>query len=109
MASRWLITIWCCTYARKSKHVARTSVRETSEGDPRVAFVLSAACAGLHMVPTGFALDFCSDDHFLGVSQGFLGEINAAQHPCDFFDALVFAQFGNRCAGGIFAAYFMHK
>ena len=37
--SSWWITTWCCTYARKSKLSREFQVRETSEGDPRVAFV----------------------------------------------------------------------
>ncbi|MNG09758.1 hypothetical protein D3C84_931890 [compost metagenome] len=43
------------------------------------------------------------------MGQGFLGQVDAAQHPCDFFDAVVLAQFGYGRASGILAAHFMYK
>ncbi|MNE94886.1 hypothetical protein D3C80_1929030 [compost metagenome] len=52
---------------------------------------------------------FCSDDHFLGVGQGFLGQVDATEHPCHFFYPLVLAQARHCRTGSITAAYFVHE
>ena len=54
-------------------------------------------------------LDFGGDNHLFSVRQGFLGEIDAAQHARHFLDPFGFTQLGYSGVGGIAAAYFVHE
>src|SRR3990167_3294181 len=95
MVLSWWITIWCSTYARKSKRWCNG--KKATSGSP---FCILGSLRRLAL---------CRAHHLAGMGQGFAGEIDAAKHAGDFLNAVAVLQVGYGGAGGIAAAGFVHE
>src|SRR3990167_7256030 len=95
MVLSWWITIWCSTYARKSKRWCNG--KKATSGSP------------FCILGSRRRLALCRAYHLARMGHGFGGEVDAAEHAGDFLNALVVLQVGDGGAGGIAAAGLVYE
>src|SRR5690606_21566934 len=98
------ITIWCSTCARRTEH----SLDDQAEGGPQGRLFSFVVFLMLVRRASGSS-GLCAGQHLGGMGQGFVGQVDAAEHARHFLDALLLVQVGDGGAGVRTTALLVHE